>query len=338
MRSFMPAEWEKQDAIQITWPSVNTDWKDQIITVERCFIEISKVVSRFQKLIIVHHKDFHPSVHFNNDELQNIYFVESEYDDTWARDYAPISVVENGKSILKDFIFNGWGNKFDAQLDNQLNSKLYNINLYKSLSTIDFILEGGSIESNGAGIILTTKQCLFNKNRNFNLSQQEIEAQIKKELFAEKILWLNSGNLIGDDTDAHIDTLARFVDKNSIVYVQCNDVKNKNFAELQLMETELKTFRNLSNQPFNLIPIPAVSNNQYPATYANFLITNNQVLVPLYNCKEDEVALEIFKTIFPTKIIEGVDCSEIIKQNGSLHCLTMQLHAETINLNLWNRE
>lgn len=338
----MPAEWELQDAIQITWPSSTTDWKDNLMQAEKCFLQIAQLISKYQKLIIIYSTSSNPKAYFTTKELRNIYLIEANYNDTWARDYAPISIIENGISILKNFTFNGWGNKFDSELDNQLNSVLHQKDIYKNLFDIDFILEGGSIESNGNGIILTTKKCLLNSNRNNKFKLKGIEEVLKKELHAKKVLWLENGNILGDDTDAHIDTLARFINTDCIVYVKCNDANNPNYNSLNRMESELKKFTTLENKVFKLIPIPLpkiIENGKHlPATYANFLITNKQVLLPIYNCPEDKEAIVIFKNIFPNKEIEPVDCSEIIKQNGSLHCLTMQLHANTIALNLFDHE
>ncbi len=337
MKSYMPAEWETQDAIQITWPSENTDWKEILVSAEACFLQIAQLIAKYQKLIIVHEINRNPKSLFSATELLNIKLIQTDFNDTWARDYAPISVIENGIPILKNFVFNGWGNKFEAFHDNQLNQVLFKKNVYNNLININFILEGGSIESNGNGIILTTKKCLLSRNQ--HLSQEKIEQKIKKELFSKKILWLNYGEIIGDDTDAHIDTLARFTSENCIVYVKCYDKNNANFEELSKMENELNQFTNINGEPFELIPIPLptiIERGAYlAATYANFLITNNSVLVPIYNCDEDESVISLFKSIFPNREIEGVNCRAIIKQNGSLHCLTMQLHKATINLNLF---
>ena len=342
MNSFMPAEWELQDAIQLTWPCDKTDWKDNLVLAEKCFLQIAQLVSKYQKLIIIHSKSRNPKGSFTNNELANIKFIEAHYNDTWARDYAPITIIENGIPTLKNFTFNGWGNKFDSQLDNQLNEMLFKNGIYKNLINVDFILEGGAIESNGEGIILTTKNCLLNSNRNTEVNFNEIEVILKRELSAKKILWLDHGEIIGDDTDAHIDTIARFVDSNTILYSKCFNTNNPNFESLNKMERELEKLTNLENKRFRLIPIPLpniIENGMnLPATYANFLITNKQVLLPVYNCPEDKDAINVLKRVFQDKVIEPVYCGEIIKQNGSLHCLTMQLPANTINLNLFNHE
>ena len=338
----MPAEWELQDAIQISWPSKKTDWKDNLVLAEKCFLQISQLVCKYQKLIILYSPTRNPEKLFNSKELLNIFLIEANYNDTWTRDYAPISTVHNGVSTLKDFTFNGWGNKYKSELDNKLSISLLIKGIYKNLSKVDFILEGGSIESNGNGIILTTKKCLLNTNRNKGLNFKEIENVLKIELYAKKILWLENGVIFGDDTDAHIDTLARFVNAESIVYVKCFDTNNPNFKSLNKMEKELKKFVKFNQEPFNLIPVPLVSvvekNKNLPASYVNFLITNKQVLIPTYNLPEDKIIINIFKKIFPEKEIEPVYCGEIIKQNGSLHCLTMQFYANTISENLFNHE
>lgn len=194
----------------------------------------------------------------------------------------------------------------------------------------DFVFEGGSIESNGAGVLLTTEECLLTPTRNPQFSKSEIETYLKEKFGAHTVLWLAHGFLAGDDTDSHIDTLARFVDEHTIAYVQCCDENDLHYAELQAMEHELQAFRQPNGKPYNLIALPMTppifdeEGERLPATYANFLIINGAVLVPVYNCATDNEALQILQTAFPTREIVPVDCSVLITQHGSLHCVTMQ--------------
>ncbi|MDX9757024.1 MAG: agmatine deiminase family protein, partial [Sulfurimonas sp.] len=255
----------------------------------------------------------------------NLYFVEYETNDTWARDCS-VLCVEDGEEIkLLDFTFTGWGGKFEASKDNTMSGAIKDC-YDKEVVKVDLILEGGAVESNGIDTILTTAECMLNKNRNAALSKDEMTQKLQDEFGMSKILYLNHGYLAGDDTDSHVDTLARFVDEKSIMYVKCEDTNDEHYKELKLMEDELKTFRN--EHDFKLIALPMsdacyFDEERLPATYANFLFVNGAVLVPTYGVKQDEEALKIFRETFPAKDIIGIDCFSLIKQHGSLHCVTM---------------
>lgn len=333
MSFYLPAEWEEQDAVQIIWPCKDSDWAENLEEAIICFTAIGKAICKDQKLILIHKANLNPSVYFSAEENENIHYITADYNDTWSRDIAPISIKKDGKSILCDFQFNGWGNKFDHSKDNLLNQQL---NIFHHLIRKDFILEGGSIESNGAGILLTTEDCLLNKNRNINNSKKSIETRLKKDFNLKEILWLKNGSIKGDDTDSHIDTLARFCSENTIIYTQCKNPKDVHYESLKKMEKELENFSS-----FNLIPIPLPTaiyngNLRKPATYANFLITNKSVLIPLYNVPTDREAIRIIKLVFPNRKIIGIDCTPLIQQNGSLHCVTMQYVKDSLDLSLLN--
>lgn len=337
----LPAEWEEQAFVQLTWPHPDTDWKYCIEEAYQCFISIAKAITKHQNLLIVCH-----DIEFIQKQLQNIdqskiTFEQIDSNDTWARDHGGISVYNNIDTVLYDFKFNGWGLKFASNFDNQITRHLAENNFFKNRTyspQLDFVLEGGSIESNGAGILLTTEECLLSRNRNEHLSKLEIEQKLHSLFGTKKILWLSNGFLEGDDTDSHIDTLARFVDNNSIMYIQCKDKNDVHFKALRAMEEELKFFTNLDGNKFNLIPLPhpsAIFDNgeRLPATYANFLFINNTVLVPVYNTSTDDEAIEVFRNTFPDKEIIPIDCSVLIKQHGSLHCVTMQ-YPKTLSTNI----
>jgi len=266
------------------------------------------------------------------DKNSNLYFIEYKTDDTWARDCSSLCIEENSEVKLLDFTFNGWGNKFEAIKDNLL-TKNISKHYSSKLKTIDFILEGGAVESNGAGIILTTSTCM--QNRNFKLNSSQITEKLKNELGASDILYLNHGYLAGDDTDSHIDTQARFIDKKTIMYINSKDKNDEHFNELKLMERELKKFAKTYN--FKLIPLPMsdaiyFKNKRLPATYANFLFINGAVLVPTYGVKQDKEVLNIFRDTFKDRDIIPINCSTLIKQHGSLHCITMNF-ACGVNIN-----
>jgi len=264
---------------------------------------------------------------------RNLTFIEIPSNDTWIRDYGYISIKEEGENKLLDFTFDGWGGKFEAQLDNTVNQHLHQKGYMgvTPLEKIDFVLEGGSIESDGEGTILTTTACLCNPNRNGGLSKKEVEETLGNTLGAQRVLWLDHGYLAGDDTDSHVDTLARFVNKETIAYVKCDDREDEHYEALQKMESQLKTFTQENGKPYKLIALPMTDaiyseeGERLPATYANFLISNDALIYPTYNNKNDKNAGEILRDLFPKKEIIPVNCLKLIEQGGSLHCSTMQI-------------
>ena len=330
-----PAEWYPQSAIQIAWPHADTDWQDDLEEVIACYISFSKEIAQRQQLLIVCPNPDEVLSHFTIEEQRNITTAQLPTNDTWARDHAGISLLIDDQPAMADFGFNGWGLKFAAHHDNQITRRLFDQKVYSDtvqhINHINFILEGGAIESDGRGTLMTTSQCMLAPNRNQPMTQEEIANYLQTALGIDRILWVNHGYLAGDDTDSHIDTLARFCNETTIAYVQCNDPADEHYQELQQMEAELKTFRTLQGEPYTLIPLPmaeAVYNDGYrlPATYANFLILNDVVLIPYYNTPAtDQQARQQLQQAFPNREVIGIDCSPLIRQHGSLHCVTMQL-------------
>ena len=316
-------EFEEQSFTQIIFPHAKSDWAEYLQEAEQTFINIINAIIKYQKCLVVCSDVQYVKRKFS--PHANLYFTEYETDDTWARDSSALCVQTDKGIELYNFIFNGWGNKFKASKDNAMNetiSKQYS----KKLKNIDFILEGGAIESNGGRIILTTSKCLFNPNRNKNLTQTQITQKLKEYFESEEILYLHHGYLAGDDTDSHIDTLARFIDEETIIYVRCRDETDEHYKELKLMEDELKNFAKEFNLKLIALPFPHAiyhDNERLPATYANFLFVNGAILVPTYGVAEDEIALSVFKKVFATREIVPINCSTLIKQHGSLHCVTM---------------
>lgn len=325
MRRF-PAEFEKQSFIQVIFPHASSDWADYLNDAEENFVNIIKAIASFQSCLVVCHDIEYVKAKFEN--RTNIRFVEALSNDTWARDCSAICVYEEKGARLLDFTFTGWGGKFDASLDNEISRKLSA--LYEApMETIDFILEGGAVESNGKGTLLITSECVFNPNRNKHLSKEESISILKEQLGVTNILTLENGYLAGDDTDSHIDTLARFVDESTIVYLKCEDREDEHYAALKRMEEELKSFVDQDGKPFNLVALPFTQaiydeEERLPATYANFLILNEAVLVPVYKDPSDAKALALLAGVFAGREIVPVDCSTLIRQHGSLHCVTMQ--------------
>lgn len=334
----LPAEWEPQSAVQLTFPHKNTDWADVLDEVLPCFVEIAKNISRFQRVLIVCNNLEETRVLFQETDLHNFSWVEAPSNDTWARDHGAITVEENGKPILLDFVFNGWGLKFPADKDNRITAHLYSKGVFDAeIRPGGIVLEGGALESDGLGTLLTTSECMLSPNRNPHLNREQIETYLKDCFGLQRVLWLDHGYLAGDDTDSHIDTLARFCSADTIAYVQCTDASDEHFEALQKMEAELRQFKTLKGAPYHLVPLPWPDacfdddGNRLPATYANFLIINGAVLVPTYQVPQDAEALRIIKTIFPDREIIGIDCSALILQHGSLHCVTIQYPINVVN-------
>jgi agmatine/peptidylarginine deiminase len=328
-----PAEWEKQSAILIAWPHQTGDFSAQMAAVEASYQFIAETISRFQRLIIVCRDESHQT-HIQTLLNQNnhIVFVQAKVNDIWVRDTTFLTVQNNEKLQLLNFRFNGWGEKYPHQDDNALNHNLLNFEPFKGayFADIDFILEGGSVESDGRYTILTTRQCLLNPNRNESLGQHEIEQQLHQHLGANRILWIDQENLSGDDTDAHIDTLARFCSADTIAYTSCENTSDKHFASLKNMEAQLKNFKTQQGEPYRLIPLPIPKpiydeeGQRLPANYANFLIINGAVMVPVYDDPMDDLILQRLGNFFTQHQIIPTPCRPLVHQYGSLHCMTMQ--------------
>jgi len=328
-----PAEWAIQSGVMLTWPHEETDWAPMLSEVESCFTAIATAISEREKLLIVCRDWQLLADKLRNCRTENLVFAAFASNDTWARDHGAITVIKNDRLTLYDFTFNGWGMKFASNFDNQITSLLYQNGLFGNQVQYEnqqhLVLEGGSIESDGEGTLLTTRECLLSINRNQYLTEAEIENQLIDLFGVQQVLWLSSGYLAGDDTDSHIDTLARFCDPKTIAYVKCEDRNDEHFEALRFMEQELASFRTLKKEAYHLIPLPMADpvfegKQRLPATYANFLIINNAVLVPIYNSPKDKIAEQQLGKAFPGKKIIGIDCNALIKQHGSLHCVTMQ--------------
>jgi agmatine deiminase len=330
----LPAEWEAQDAILLAWPHQNTDWYPILDQVTPVYIELIQQISRFETVIIIA-PDLVPvrsALKKNGLDSPRIILHRIDTNDTWIRDFGPLTVYTDHQPVFLDFIFDGWGAKFPATKDNQATGHLYNTGIFDQakISPGHLILEGGSLESDGSGTLLTTTACLLNPNRNPHLTQKELEVTLSEHLGFDHFLWLNHGWLAGDDTDSHIDTLARLAPNDTICYIKCDDATDVHYPELKKMEAQLQQFKTKKGQPFRLIPLPLPQpcydgTTRLPASYANFLIINQAVLIPTYNDPADSRALQILGKVFPERKIIGIDCRTLIKQHGSLHCITMQL-------------
>jgi agmatine/peptidylarginine deiminase len=330
----LPAEWEPQSGVMLTWPHQDTDWKPYLNEVIPCFTAIAEAIARKERLLIVCASIDEVKATLRNVDPSRITFREIPSNDTWARDHGPIGIRLNGVPYIYDFTFNGWGLKFPANYDNRITRKLYESQVFSPQigyqNMLHVVLEGGSVESDGEGTLLTTSQCLLSENRNEYKSKEEIADYFQMIFGLKRILWLNHGYLAGDDTDSHIDTLARFCDVQTIAYVQCTDESDEHFKALAQMEQELQKFKTPDGKPYRLIPLPMAEpvyeeGERLPATYANFLIINGAVLMPAYDSPLDEIARLQLQQAFPDREIILINCLPLIKQHGSLHCVTMQL-------------
>lgn len=335
----LPAEWHPQWGVQLTWPHEDTDWQPILDQVTRCYIDMSREIARREHLLVVtpHAQEVQDLLtpHLTPEEMSRVSLWQMPTDDTWARDHGFITLLTpDGQTHLLDFQFNGWGKKFAAAQDNRICRTLMRQHALTGIyeDHLDFVLEGGSIESDGAGTLLTTRQCLMAPNRNQPLTQQQIEQRLKDALHADRVLWLNHGTLAGDDTDGHIDTLARLCPSDTIAYVQCTDTADEHYTELHLMEKELLAMRTTAGKPYHLLPLPMAEaafdneGNRLPATYANFLFVNGAILMPTYGTPHtDHLTMSRLQEAFPHLDIIGIDCRPLIIQHGSLHCCTMQI-------------
>ena len=329
----LPAEWHTQSGIQLTWPHAGTDWAYMLEEVQQCFINIAQEITKRELLLIVTPEPEKVKQQITATvKLNNVRFLQCATNDTWARDNGAITMIDTGTPSLLDFAFNGWGLKYASELDNQITRQAVETGALNGqyVNRLDFILEGGSIESDGMGTLLTTSECLLSSNRNERLNQVEIEDYLKSVFLLQQVLWLDHGYLAGDDTDSHIDTLARFCSTDTIAYVKCEDKEDEHYGALHAMEEQLKTFRTLAGAPYRLLALPMADKieedgERLPATYANFLILNDAILYPTYNQPQnDKKAGEVLQQAFPGRQIVGIDCRALIKQHGSLHCVTMQ--------------
>ena len=330
-----PAEWEPQSAILIAWPHAGTDWAERLGEVEDTYVALVAAITRFQPVVICVADDdlqiyAEARLRSARVDMDKVRFVPAEYDDTWLRDSGPISLRDGDKFKLLDFRFTGWGGKYEASRDDRLVGELSGLNVFQNyfVQSIDFALEGGAIETDGQGSLLTTWHCLH--ERHPDATREALTSQLAGWLKQDRVLWLNHGYLEGDDTDAHIDTLARFASEDAIVFQACDDENDSHFVELKKMAEELAALRTRDGKPYRLFPLPWArpildEGRRLAASYANFLIVNGAVLMPGYGDAADAEAAAVMQAAFPAHEIVQIPCRPLIWQNGSLHCLTMQL-------------
>ena len=339
----LPAEWSPQDGVILTWPHPYGDWAPWLVPVEKIYCRLAEVITRFEALLVVcydkkHQAHIQQQLKHTTAQQDKLLFRVVKSNDSWARDHGPITILQDGVPRLLDFTFNGWGGKYASQLDDAITQQLYSQQTFANIDVEAFglVLEGGSIDSDGAGTLLTTSHCLLTPTRNPSLDQNSFETVLKATFGLERIHWLTEGELEGDDTDSHIDMLARFCNPTTIAYCSCDDSADEHYTSLSKMKAELEVLRDSNNKPYTLVPLPmpnAVFNKKgqrLPGSYANFLIINGAVLVPLYGDEHDQIALQRLQDCFPEREVIGIDCRALIEQFGSLHCITMQLPEGTL--------
>ncbi len=329
-----PAEWEPQSGVMLSWPHQHSDWQSSLAEIEPVYIHLCKAISEHELCLILCYDNAHcdhvlQALRANNVMLSNCHAVVCQTNDTWCRDYAPISARMNSHTALNNFVFNGWGEKYEARLDNAVATHLHTLGIFNGIKmhNHDVVLEGGSVDSDGTGTILTTSECLL--KRHPDKDKESIEHLLGMTLGVQRTLWLDHGQISGDDTDRHIDNLARFVNEQTIVYATCEDSAHPDYHSLQSMQQQLQGFRQTNGAAYRLIPLPLpapviFAGKQLPASYVNFLIINDAVLVPMFNQPTDAAAIATLQDCFPERYILGVDSRALIKQYGGIHCATMQ--------------
>ncbi len=338
------AEWEPVEYILLALPNKDTDW-DYILTdaLDQYRRLVIAITGEGIKVALLCH-DVDEAKEIMKDSDQNlIWYIPMEYNDTWTRDYGILTVVRNERLRALDFGFNAWGLKFAADKDNLVNLNLNNQGLLQALTyrnERDFVLEGGSVESDGNGTIMTTSRCLQSPNRNGGKTKAELNRELLERLGAYHVLWLDHGALEGDDTDSHIDTLARIAPDDTIVFTGTKNFDDPQFESLLAMRAQLTLFRTAEGNPYNLVELPLPDpvldedGSRLPATYANYLVANGVIFMPTYaQPDKDELAMRSIMIAYPQHKVIGVDCRTLLRQHGSLHCATMQIPAGILNPN-----
>ena len=351
----LPAEWEPQSAIMLTWPHGGTDWKPYLRQITNTYLQLADIITRYEDLLVVtpilESTQRMLAEKLSEGQMDRVHLYEMDTNDTWARDHGPISMVSRGRHNshvipihLLDFKFNGWGEKFAWKNDNAINLQLYYQGAFNAAleNHQGFVLEGGSIESDGRGTLFTTSQCLLAPHRNQPFTRENIDSQLRNFFHVRNVVWLDHGNLVGDDTDGHIDTIVRVAPHDTLLYVGGDDAEDDQYEDFQALEKQLQKLFTYEGYPYRLLKLPMpdaiydegdrlttdrnCKGDRLPATYANFLILNGAVIYPTYNQPEkDEEAKRQIQLAFPDRDVIGVDSLTIIRQHGSIHCLTMQL-------------
>ncbi len=335
----LPAEWEPHSAILLTWPHEGTDWARQLAATEDVYTQLCYQVSAAgEKLLIVcrdgtHRSQVERRLGQAGIHRESLVFALADSNDSWTRDHGPLICIEGSGLCIVDFRFNGWGGRFPAALDDRITPTLFQQGIFGDahLLSSDLVLEGGAVETDGRGTLLATRASLLGATRNPGLTEAQVEGELGRTLGLQRFLWLDHGRISGDDTDGHIDTLARFCNPRCICHLCCRDRRHPDYHALKRMEEQLRGFRGVDGKPYDLVSLPSprprfdTDGRRLPASYANFLIANRSLLLPVYSDPADETACQTQRDLFPDRRVIPIDCSALIRQNGSLHCITMQI-------------
>jgi agmatine deiminase len=335
---YMPAEWRRHRATWLTWPKDPETWPERVSQVEEIYLRMMAALAPHEIVnLLVDDEETEQLVkaRCNFAGAENIRCCRMPTVDSWIRDYGPNFLVnESGSLAFNDWIFNAWGNKYEAlKQDDSVPARLERL-LGVPRFKPGIVMEGGSIEVNGAGCVLTTEQCLLNPNRNPDLSRTEIEQHLKDFLGVAKVLWLGAG-IVGDDTDGHIDDIARFAGPGVIVCAVEDDPEDANYELLQDNLRRLRALTDAQDRAFEIVtlPMPGVVGgtstdqrnlDRLPASYANFYVANNVVLAPIFGHVNDARALEILRGLFPERRVVGINCEPLVWGMGTIHCVTQQ--------------
>lgn len=339
-RPHLLPEYAPQSGVIITWPHAGTDWCHDLEAIDAVYVNIARAVTRYERLLVLcrdtgHQRYIRGLLDRAALPAAAVSLAVVPTNDTWVRDYGPLTVLQDERPVLHDFTFDGWGGKYPAALDNAVSLNLFTTGVFGGVDFLRhaLVLEGGSIDVDGEGTLLTTSRCLLESGRNPGLNRDALEGLFRELAGIDRVLWLDHGELSGDDTDGHIDMFARFCNPATIAYLQCTDPADEQHASLAAMQEQLRSFRTAAGEPYTLVPLPLpqpvfdADGERLPASYANFLIVNDAVLVPIYDDPADAVALAALAPCFPGRELVPVNCRVLIQQYGSLHCATMQLPA-----------
>ena len=342
MQQLLP-EWAPQEAILLAWPDDQTDWLPWLDEVRHTWLTLISQLNHNATAVIMLIRDDaiaackQTIANFNADPtteapITKLLLLPADYNDTWLRDYGFLTTRRDAINQAVSFTFNGWGDKFDAQKDNRINADIFAELLQVPLQSTDFVLEGGALEINAEGTLLTTQCCLSNPARNGTWDEHKNRALLHEILGANKTIILQHGHLAGDDTDGHIDTLVRFTDDNQLVIQSCaNRPNDSHFAALTQLVAECAA--HFPHAKVFELPLPYITNAsevRLPASYANFLISNQCIFAPVYQAPEDQAALATLRRAFPQFKIVAINCRPLVQQFGSLHCITMQVPVGTL--------
>lgn len=330
----MPAEWEKHDSVWIAWPHDPTTFPSRVNEVENIYLRLVKLIHTTEKvnLFVKDQAMKEKTINLFKKEkidLTRIRFFQFDYADVWFRDYGPTFVTNgHGELAMVHWVFNSWGKKYEELLKDRRIVGYIHDTIRIPCFEPRIVLEGGSIDTNGKGTLLTTEQCLLNKNRNPQLTQKEIESYLMDYLSVNKVIWLKKG-IMGDDTDGHIDDIARFVNSSTVVCAFEGNKDDENYSILKENYELLLGSVDQDGKKLNIIKLPmpfVVGDNskRLPASYTNFYIGNKTVLVPIFKNKNDHVALSILQNLFPDRKVYGINCVSLIYGFGAIHCITQQ--------------